>query len=312
MKRGMKRGLLGLMLGLVLSAGTGQAAGATTFGNNLSGPSNQVVGNVVTFANQTLGPAHVLPAGALAPSDGVIVRWRIKVGAEDPGQTAALRVIRNNVGRGKGATEAIPTAAGTYEYATRLPVKFGDQIGIDSTDSLEAVADSASGDTYEYWNPPLPEGGAGTVPNASNGMASTLQVNADVEPDADGDEWGDETQDQCPTDASTHGPCPVVTLPPPPAPETTLTLTPKAKSTQKEARFEFNSDQVGATFECSLDGAGFSTCNAPRILRVGTGSHNFQVRAVNSGLTDATPASYDWKVVKKKHKKHHHGPHGHG
>jgi hypothetical protein len=33
-------------------------------------------------------------------------------------------------------------------------------------------------------------------------------VNADVEPDADRDGFGDETQDQCPTNASTQGSCP--------------------------------------------------------------------------------------------------------
>ena len=35
-----------------------------------------------------------------------------------------------------------------------------------------------------------------------------LNVSAILEPDADGDGFGDETQDQCPTDASTQGPCP--------------------------------------------------------------------------------------------------------
>ena len=34
-------------------------------------------------------------------------------------------------------------------------------------------------------------------------------MNADVEPDADGDGFGDETQDQCPSDKATHGACAV-------------------------------------------------------------------------------------------------------
>ena len=33
-------------------------------------------------------------------------------------------------------------------------------------------------------------------------------MNADIEADADKDGFGDETQDQCPTDATTQGPCP--------------------------------------------------------------------------------------------------------
>lgn len=35
-----------------------------------------------------------------------------------------------------------------------------------------------------------------------------LSVSATLEPDADGDGFGDETQDQCFTDPTTHGPCP--------------------------------------------------------------------------------------------------------
>jgi hypothetical protein len=35
-----------------------------------------------------------------------------------------------------------------------------------------------------------------------------LNVSAVLEPDADGDGFGDETQDQCPTNATTQGPCP--------------------------------------------------------------------------------------------------------
>ena len=72
---------------------------------------------------------------------------------------------------------------------------------------------------------------------------------------------------------------------------------------RSQARFEFTSPTAGAAYECALDGAGFSPCNSPRIVRVGKGRHNFQVRAVAAGLTDATPASHDWKVKKKKRKK---------
>jgi hypothetical protein len=46
-----------------------------------------------------------------------------------------------------------------------------------------------------------------------------------VEPDADHDGFGDETQDQCPTDKTTQGPCPANTTKPPPAKNTTGSLT---------------------------------------------------------------------------------------
>jgi hypothetical protein len=37
-----------------------------------------------------------------------------------------------------------------------------------------------------------------------------LDLSATLEPDADHDGFGDETQDQCPTNASTQGACPVI------------------------------------------------------------------------------------------------------
>jgi hypothetical protein len=59
----------------------------------------------------------------------------------------------------------------------------------------------------------------GTVASpAATVNQARIYVNADVEPDADHDGFGDETQDQCPSDASTAGACPP---PSPPAKDTT-------------------------------------------------------------------------------------------
>lgn len=91
--------------------------------------------------------------------------------------------------------------------------------------------------------------------------------------------------------------------PAPTAPDTTIAKGPKKRTKSKRAVFEFNSSTVGATFECALDGAAFASCPSPQSVRVGKGKHSFQVRAVASGLTDSTPASYDWTVKKKKGKK---------
>jgi hypothetical protein len=98
--------------------------------------------------------------------------------------------------------------------------------------------------------------------------------------------------------------------PPPPPPDTAITAKPKTKTSSKSATFEFTSDVAGASFECDLDGAGYSTCTSPRILTVAKGPHIFLVRATASGLTDPSPASYSWTVKKKKRHKHHHHHHG--
>jgi hypothetical protein len=87
----------------------------------------------------------------------------------------------------------------------------------------------------------------------------------------------------------------------PTAPETTIENGPKSRTKAKKAHFGFTSSTAGATFECSLDRAAFVPCTSPRTVKVGKGKHRFTVRAIASGLTDPTPASYNWKVKKKKH-----------
>ena len=100
--------------------------------------------------------------------------------------------------------------------------------------------------------------------------------------------------------------------PAPTAPDTTIEKGPKGRTKAKRARFEFSSFTAGATFECALDGATFAPCSSPHTVKVAKGKHRFQVRAVASGLTDGTPASYRWTVKKKKKKKGGGAHHGKG
>ena len=105
-----------------------------------------------------------------------------------------------------------------------------------------------------------------------------------------------------------------VKIPPPPAPaddnvapETTITKGPKKKTRKKTATFEFSSSEAGSTFQCKLDGVGgFESCDSPHEIKVKKGKHNFAVRAIvatpAAGFVDETPATFDWKVKKKKRK----------
>ena len=83
------------------------------------------------------------------------------------------------------------------------------------------------------------------------------------------------------------------------APETTITASPLEFSSDDMPSFGFSSDEGGSTFECQLDGAGFSPCTSPASYPGGVsdGFHTFEVRATDSlGNTDATPASYTWTI----------------
>ena len=85
------------------------------------------------------------------------------------------------------------------------------------------------------------------------------------------------------------------------APDTTITSQPKIKTKKSVATFTFVSSEP-ASFQCKLETeSGFSDCTSPVTIKVGKGKHTFQVRAKDAaGNTDPTPATFDWKVKKKK------------
>jgi hypothetical protein len=64
-----------------------------------------------------------------------------------------------------------------------------------------------------FFNPPLADGESRDPDIA---FSVIIPLNADLEPDADGDGFGDITQDGCPTSAATQGACPPEPPPPPP------------------------------------------------------------------------------------------------
>jgi hypothetical protein len=83
-----------------------------------------------------------------------------------------------------------------------------------------------------------------------------------------------------------------------PRPETTIQTGPSGTGNQTDVAFAFGSDEVDATFECSLDGASFSSCVTPaQLTGLADGVHTFAVRAIDSvGQADASPASRTWTV----------------
>jgi hypothetical protein len=105
----------------------------------------------------------------------------------------------------------VPTAdTASPHFATRIAVQAGDLLGAKSQGpratypaggGTDMVCDGASG-----WTDPA-LGAMLTTSSCSGG--TRINIAAAVEPDADADGYGDETQDACPTDASTHEACPV-------------------------------------------------------------------------------------------------------
>ena len=96
----------------------------------------------------------------------------------------------------------------------------------------------------------------------------------------------------------------VVAKAPPSAPNTILGSHPKqtikTKKKKVKVKFTFSSDVAGATFECKLDKGPFAPCTSPKTYKAKPGKHTFSVDAVGAGGTDQSPATFTFKVKKKK------------
>lgn len=85
-------------------------------------------------------------------------------------------------------------------------------------------------------------------------------------------------------------------------PQTTLRGKPAKRTRDHTPTFRFGADELGARFQCKLDGRRYRSCRSPLTTkRLGLGLHTFRVRAVSSdGIADPTPASYRFTVVRSR------------
>jgi CSLREA domain-containing protein len=82
-------------------------------------------------------------------------------------------------------------------------------------------------------------------------------------------------------------------------PDTTILTGPILVDAPATATFTFASNEIGASFECQLDGLGYSSCQSPVVYTelVG-GPHVFELRAIDlAGNIDSSPAIYNWTVL---------------
>lgn len=284
----MKRGIGVLSIGVSAIAAlalASSAQAAITIGHGLGpGANGSLSCDVACTANNgAMATASLASGGLTAPVSGVVVRYRFYiVAAAQPGPaTIAPRVIRGRSGAGTAPAVTLADADGIQEFPTRLPIAIGDQIGFDlSEDTPIGIARATSGSRVNLWRPPLVDGESDRAPLPVIADRE-LTFNADIEPDRDGDGFGDETQDSCPSQAAvTTGPCE--------PPQTTITQTKRIGSSG--VKVFFTSSDPAATFTCRLDHRRPKPCTSPvRYRDLSSGNHRVFVYSRNE-VVDPSPA----------------------
>jgi hypothetical protein len=198
--RGMHRlaALAGMALCAAVIAPT-TASAATTLGQTFNDLGSCSPETYIQTASPPGRPSYT------APFDGVITQWSYESDSTPP-PTVKLKVARDFGGGtlqivAESAAELIaPSSVNTYQSRISMPA---------GTDLGEYIATDCSRDdpayTDYYADPDL---GVGTTSSAFSQENFQQDISAVLEPDADHDGFGDQTQDQCPTNGTAQGPCP--------------------------------------------------------------------------------------------------------
>lgn len=241
--------LVALVIGLMAPASSADAA--VEFGTVGNGPIGDTPMNCLipmsettvtcTVFQRSAGAAPLASGGLVAPTAGVVTSWTTQIG--DVGGVTSMTAMPRIVTAG---TAMIPTFTAvrtgsartldpadvddSFTFNDRLVVAAGDRIALDITTNGVAGAGpyllgSAAGSSYISTSPPLADGATYTPPLIAVITNNHVFLSAKLEADADGDGFGDETQDGCAADPTTPGVCP-------PAPTI-------SKFSNKNSRFKF-------------------------------------------------------------------------
>ncbi|MGH2992472.1 MAG: hypothetical protein ACRDL1_02920 [Solirubrobacterales bacterium] len=205
-----------------LSVFPGTAGAAIQLGQ--VSPVNPSACDVQSYVQHDLGASPSVPY--TVPSPGVITRWShrgIFVKQPDlpdktpPAGSGRLQVWDPDlihvpvpatnfvVLRGRSGVETFTPSVETT-YLTRIPVSAGDWLGMRSEARTGCLHQGTSDDRQFFLGGSDPAPGDPKVITGGN-KGILLNLSAVLEPDADADGFGDETQDECPTDTTTQGPC---------------------------------------------------------------------------------------------------------
>ncbi len=215
----MKRGALALALVVLpIAVVAPTAQGAETIGQTTA---QQCTGTDQVMLQRGTGSSP----GYEAQTSGVIVSWSYHAAASSP-PTVRLKVARATASAstyfirshssqkapGSGPGQLKAGQLNTFSESPGIPIQAGDVLGVSGQGGTGGIScrDSTgnAADVVRSKGPPDPAPGADSPGFAGNETNKRIGISAVIEADADGDGFGDETQDGCPTESGTSGTCP--------------------------------------------------------------------------------------------------------
>jgi hypothetical protein len=204
MKRRLAVGLTALIaMGVMIPS---SALAATEFGDTCAANDAQAGPGLFEIS----APGNSLPTAA--PANGVITKWKVNVIPVPAQIPTALKIVRvTDAGVLIVAEATAVVNGGNNSFDTRLSVQAGDRLGIFGTGEIGTLFCNTGGEEAHIAG--FVAGAVGSTNPWEDGDAPIrVPVAAILEPDADNDGYGDETQDGCPQSSAAQAACPLIDL----------------------------------------------------------------------------------------------------
>jgi len=213
----MKKAAASIAASVVLGALTlaPSAIAATEFGDTCAGD-DTAPGTYTLVTLSSPGTSLSLTA----PVSGVITKVKVNNLIPFPFNVPTLvKVLRSAGGNSYTAVNqvSVQVSSGQTTVDARMPVQAGDRLGLRGTpfsykgtpiEGISIYCDEVAGTLGAT----LGEVGVGSTATFDPATEGRVPLAAVIEPDADNDGFGDETQDKCPISAATQLPCPPIVL----------------------------------------------------------------------------------------------------
>lgn len=264
------------------SAGDRAAPEAVVVGQNFEAPGTCPASTTALQASSGDGTDYTVRSAGVLTSFSTIMSGGFRGLVLRPAAPGHYSVVGSSPLK-LGTSLSVPTTV-----PVRIQVSPGDVLGID----LPAVSNGCAVHTGN----PADVVYAGTLDTPTDfatidppDTQQRINIAAVLEPDVDGDGFGDVSQDGCPALAALQSPCPT--------PDTKVKHRPAAVVHHRLVRFKIHSTVPGSTFECRVDSRKFKACK-PSFKKVfSPGEHRVSVRSVSPlGFTDPTPVKLRFRV----------------